>query len=171
MSSIIKRIIPDSSSLILLHKCGIIRSLFLYCNIVIPERVYAEITVPGHEGAGLFSGLRTAGSIEVCIPVERDTGIFSSGLHPGEMDVISLYLERKGEYIIIDDGKGAAFCRDNRIPYINALLAVKILFMKRLITEHEYSAAWKWLVKNGRYSGKIISWAENAGVEVLEEFL
>ena len=85
--------------------------------------------------------------------------------------MIALFREGKGNFIIIDDGKGGRYCRDNNIPYINALLTVKILFLKRLITETESADAWKWLLANGRYSEKVKVWAENAGEERLSFFL
>lgn len=81
----------------------------------------------------------------------------------GEKETIVLFNEGKGDFIIIDDGKGSAYCRDKKIPYINALLGVKIIYFKRIVTEPEYHRAWKWLIENGRYSTKIINWADDAG--------
>lgn len=169
--NIIKRVIIDSSSLILMHKCGVITSLLEFCTPVIPETVFAELTVPGHDGADLFQTLCTSGRILVCGQDEKESLSLTGALHKGERDVIILYHQGLGDYIIIDDRKGGAYCRDNRIPYINAILAVKIFFLKQIITQEKYSAAWNWLVKNGRYSGKIISWAENSDMGILSEFM
>lgn len=171
MSSINKRLLIDSSSLILLHKCGVIPGLLDFCIPVIPETVFAELTVKGHDGADLFRQLCMEGKIVISIPGKNKVLNLSRSLGKGETDVILLYHEGQGDYIIIDDGKGGSYCRNNGIPYINALLAVKIIFMKKLITEDVFSCAWNWLVKYGRYSKDIVIRAENAAGELIERFM
>ncbi len=166
-----RNVIIDSSSAILLYRCNIIPAILKYCIPVIPGAVFEELTVPGYSGSDLFTDLCSSGSIKVYKPGKSITGELNGSLHAGESGVIALFFECKGDFIIIDDGRGAAFCRDNNIPYINALLVVKILFIKQLITEAEYAAAWSWLTENARYSEKVIVWAENAGVEKLSLFL
>jgi predicted nucleic acid-binding protein len=169
--NIMRSVIIDSSSFILMYKSGVINPLLKFYSAVIPETVFHELTVPGYEGSELFRNLCSEGRIVVCKPDPAKNRVLSETLHPGERGVISLFYEGKGDYIIIDDRKGGAFCRDNNIPYINALLAVKILFLKQLVTEKEYVSAWAWLVNNGRYSGKIIKWAENADEVKLAWFI
>jgi len=166
-----KTVIIDSSSAILLYRCGAIPALLKCFLVVIPDAVFSELTVPGHDGADYFSSLCVSGDIKILkthgIPAEK----FSGSLHKGEREVVTLFNECKGDFIIIDDGKGSAFCRNNNIPYINALLAVKILHFKRLINDQEYFDAWRWLIGNGRYSAGIIEWAENADEQKLDFFL
>jgi predicted nucleic acid-binding protein len=169
--NIMRRVIIDSSSFILMYKSGVINPLLKFCNAVIPETVFHELTVPGYEGSEFFRDLCSTGRIIICKPDPAKNQVVPGTLHPGERGVISLFYEGKADYIIIDDRKGGAFCRDSNIPYINALLAVKILFLKQLVTEKEFVSAWAWLVNNGRYSGKIILWAENADVVQLACFM
>lgn len=166
-----KRVIIDSSSLILLHKCGVIMDLIKFCIPVIPETVFAELTVPCHDGADLFQTLCSCGKIIICGMEESNRRNITATLHAGETDVINLYHESSGDYILIDDRQGGAFCRDNNIPYINALLAIKILFLKGLLTEERFINAWNMLIRIGRYSRSIITWAENAGLENLSGFM
>lgn len=166
-----KSVIIDSSSLILLYKCNIFPALFKYCSMAIPQTVKSELIVSGHEGAEFFSEICSSGIVKVYEPEYVRTENSAGSLHPGERDVIGLFHEGKGDFIIIDDGKGGAFCRDEKIPYINALLAVKILFLRRLIDEEQYAYAWRWLLENGRYSQKIIKWAENADEHDLVFFI
>lgn len=166
-----KTVIIDSSSAILLFRCNIIMLLLKYYKLLIPGAVFSELTVAGYDGSDVFIDLCSSGSIKVCRAEKHNAEKLSKSLHAGEREVISLFREGRGDFIIIDDGKGGAFCRDNNIPYINALLAVKILFFKQLINDQEYCDAWSWLIENGRYSAKIIDWAKNADEQRLEFFL
>jgi predicted nucleic acid-binding protein len=166
-----KTVILDSSSAILLFRCNIINTLLKCYHLLIPGAVFAELTVPGHGGSDVFIDLCSSGFIKVYKPVKNNSDEPGRSLHEGEREVISLFLEGRGDFVIIDDGKGGAFCRDNNIPYINALLAVKILHFKQLIKDHEYRDSWRWLIENGRYSEKITEWAENADEKKLEFFL
>ena len=169
--NIMRRTVIDSSSLILIYKSGlIIHFLDLYAP-VIPESVSRELTVPGHDGADLFRKFCNEGSITVLKPCLEEARVITGTLHTGERDVILLFYEGQGDYIIIDDRKGGAFCRDNGIPYINALLSVKILFLKGKITEKIFINAWDRVIEIGRYSQSIVVWAENAGMEKLSEFM
>lgn len=145
-------------------------ALLRYCYPVIPESVYREVTVSGHTGSDFFSDLCEKGVITVYKTTER-FDLSLSFLHEGERGVIDIFYEGKGDFVIMDDGKGGAFCRDNNIPYINALLAVKIMLMKKIVTEAEYADARRWLLKYGRYSEKVKLWTDNADEHMLSFFL
>lgn len=166
-----KRVIMDSSSAILLYKCGCIPALMKYFSPVIPLSVKCELTLNGYEGSEFFTGLCREETIKVYEPDSDSYKKMNGKLHAGERDVIALYYEGKGDFILIDDGRGSAFCRDNKIPYINAVLAIKILFLKSLINEEAYADAWGWILANGRYSQKVIHWAENADEHDLGFFI
>jgi len=166
-----RNVIIDSSSAILLYRCNIFSSLMKYCNPVIPKAVFEELTVQGYGGADMFNDLCSAGRIEVHDVAPGKADNLCGHLHQGEREAIELFYEGKGDFIIIDDGKGGAFCRDNKIPYINALLAVKILFIRRFISDKEFIDAWSWLIANGRYSDKVKDWAGNADESKLAAFM
>lgn len=166
-----RRIIIDSSSLILLYKCNMIQPLIKYCIPVIPCAVLREITVPGRDGAWYFADLHSRGALKVCLPDSAEPEDLSVRLHAGERDVIKLFREGRGDYIIIDDMKGALYCRENRIPYINALLAAKILYFENIISEVIFTGAWAWLLENGRYSSQVRLWAEKADRDLLAYFI
>ena len=163
-----RKIIADSSSLILLYKCGAADYFFNCCCCIVPEAVMDELTAAGYAGSDFFRQCLISGSITVTS--HSGDPVLCEKLHKGERGVISLYKGGAGEYVLIDDGRGAAFCRDNSIPYINALLAVKILFFSGKISEEDYTLMFAWLKSNGRYSSAVIDWAENTGSEVLREF-
>lgn len=166
-----KKIIADSSSLILLHKCYMLGVLLENYKVVIPTAVFEELTVPGHEGAESFRENCAEGLIEIAEVSMIYVSDSSAFLHRGESEVISLFSQCTADFVLIDDGRGGGYCRDNGIPYINALLAVKILFIRELISEKYYSLSLNWLLSNGRYSKKIISFAEKANREILEFFI
>jgi len=166
-----RSVIIDSSSAILMYKSNIIPALLKYCTPVIPEEVESELTVPGYEGSEFFTDLCSKEIIKVYEPEELISYEPAGSLHRGERDVIALFFNGKGDFIIIDDGRGGGFCRDHKIPYINTILAVKIFLFKQLITETEYAAAWRWLLANGRYSQKVIGWAEKADKGTLAFFI
>ncbi|HNX25400.1 MAG TPA: hypothetical protein PKG60_15240 [Spirochaetota bacterium] len=166
-----KSVIIDTSSAILMYKCHTIPALLKYCSPVISSAVKAELIVPGYEGWEFFTELCRNSMIKVLELETEKADELAGSLHIGERSAIALYYEGKGDFIIMDDGKGSAFCRDNKIPYINALLAVKILFFKRLVTETEFDNARRWMIANGRYSKKVIEWAENADENLLSAFI
>lgn len=166
-----KNVIIDSSSAILLFRCNIFLHFLDYCIPVIPESVLREITLKGYSGADFFTELAGKGIIKVCKPEPEQVSKIKKRMHSGESEAISLFYEGKGDFVIIDDGKGGVFCRDNSIPYINALLTVKILFFKQLVSEQEYYSAWNWLVSNGRYSRYVLSWADDADESKLAFFI
>ncbi|HPF06799.1 MAG TPA: hypothetical protein PK293_12250 [Spirochaetota bacterium] len=167
--NIMRKIIADTSSLILLYKCGAAEYFLNTCCCIVPQPVRDELTAAGHEGADFFEECIIKKIFAVKIhsvdfePVKK--------LHKGESGAIALYREGAGDYLIIDDGGGAAYCRDNGIPYINALLAVKILFSCGKIDQKKYDTMFMWLKSNGRYSKAVIEWAENSGIAELSAFL
>jgi len=146
-------------------------ALFRYSSLAIPKAVFMELTIPGYDGSDFFMELCSTGAVKVYEPAAGSPNKIPESLHAGEREVIELFHEAKGDFIIIDDGRGSAFCRDNNIPYVNALLIVKILFFKQLITEPEYLKSWTWLLEKGRYSDSIKIWAENADAEMLKTFI
>lgn len=166
-----KKIIIDSSSAILLNRCGIFEIISRQFDIYIPEKVFSELTIPGHDGSELFRNYFSTARVKTCEKSGDCSLRHGISLHAGEHEVILLYIEGGYDYIIIDDGRGSAYCRDNNIPYINALLAVKVLYFNNSISQHLYTAAWDWLKLNGRYSKKILDRAEQADRSVVSLFL
>jgi hypothetical protein len=94
-----------------------------------------------------------------------------AGLDRGERETIQAYFSAKKDFIIIDDRKGAAYCRDREIPYINALLCPKILFFKGRITAIDCRRYSDRLIKVGRYAPWVLKKADVLSKEDLVEFL
>jgi len=164
-----RKILIDSSSVILLFRSGVLPLLLENYSCIISEGVYNELVKDGYEGADFIAGCCRTEKIEVISAVEKP-GFIDVTLGTGEREVISLFSNGAGEFIIIDDKKGSSFCRRKGIPYINALLAVKILYLQNLLAPDFYSAVYEWLKNNGRYSQKVITWADKSTLHDLTFF-
>ncbi|MBN2159942.1 MAG: hypothetical protein JW807_11150 [Spirochaetes bacterium] len=93
------------------------------------------------------------------------------GLDVGERDTIRLFRAGIGEIIILDDWKGASYCKNNAIPYINALLVPRILLLAGIISKSESEESMSRIVENGWYSQWVIDYARFCPDEKLLPFL
>ncbi|MGE0084506.1 MAG: hypothetical protein AB7S75_08795 [Desulfococcaceae bacterium] len=163
----VKTVLTDASSAILLFRAGLFPALISFYRIMITESVYAELTVRGYPGAEIFCRACADGQIIV-----RPAGTVSAIRHPellmpsqsvrkGEGDTIRLWLYGEGDFVLMDDYKGAAFCRNHGIPYISAILVPRILALSGHLSADQCSEKTEELIRNGRYSRKIITYAQN----------
>jgi hypothetical protein len=167
-----KRTIVDASSAILLAKTGLFRRLTEIYQVVMADAVYGEITRKGYPGAGGFAAVRRQGQIMVLSPAGASFPAAEDALSgSGERETIRLYGSGEGDFVIIDDRKGAGFCRRAGIPYINALLFPRILRLVGELSESEYRERTGQLLKIGRYSAKIVEVAAGASRQRLGRFM
>ncbi|MCF8080086.1 MAG: YkgJ family cysteine cluster protein [Desulfobacterales bacterium] len=167
-----KRTIVDASSAILLAKTHLFGRLTETYRVVMAEAVYREINRNGYPGARRFAAARDAGAIQVLAAGSGpEAGAESTLSGCGERETIRLFSGGKGDFIVIDDRKGAAFCRDSGIPYINALLFPRILMLSGKLSDGEYRTLTERLLGCGRYSQKIAAVAAGASRERLGRFL
>ena len=159
-----KRGVIDASSAILLFKAGLFEDLIGAYQIVLARSVYQEISRSGYPGARSFRRYCVNHQVEVS-SVNRpkkmppDHAAALSALGKGEKDTIMLFLNGDADFIIIDDGRGAGFCRDHLIPYINSLLVARILLLSGNISKAVFEKKIEMLTRAGRYSQKIIDYA------------
>lgn len=168
-----KTVLIDASSSILLFKAGLYDGLVLYYHVVMAPSVYGEITVPGYPGDRYFMACRQKGLIHiVSVPVYQDPpGLSFPAMGPGEADTISLYSLYPHGFVIMDDGKGARFCKNRKIPYINALLVPKIFNFTGRISKQESLDAMGRICQWGRYSDVVISVAQTLTRDDLAYFI
>ena len=168
-----KRALVDASSAILLYKADIFDAVAGVYRLSVVPAVLDEITVPGRSGADRFADYFDAKRVVLSesggcnAAAAADTG----NLDAGERDTILAFEERCADFIIIDDRKGAQYCRDRHLPYINALLCPKLLFLAGVIERQTCRSATDALIQNGRYSRSIISYAEKCSTKALTPFL
>ncbi|NLJ29191.1 hypothetical protein [Desulforhabdus amnigena] len=170
-----KTILIDASSAILLYKADAFSTLIHVYDLRMTPSVFTELTREGYLGTEVFK--------RCCNRVTRWEGsaegikFMPDGFPPlphlgnGERDTIGQYLQGIGNFIIMDDGRAAAYCRDNSIPYINALLFPRILYLSGILSQTEYRRKVDILIQVGRYSKKIIEYANHCGLKDVEFFL
>jgi len=156
-------IICDTSSLILLYKAGLSDYLVSNYEVIITDEVNRELCKDGYAGGCYFKGLIINGNIRTV----NSAGTFKTGtaMDMGELTVLESFIFGAGECILMDDGRGARYCRDNGLPYVNALLVIRSMFLRRRCSESFYEAKFDWFSQWGRYSRSILDWAGNAQLE------
>lgn len=161
-----KTAVIDASSSILLYKAGLFQALVNHYHVLMPPSVYAEITVADYPGAEIFESCRDRALIRIVTPPpEENRGPFLPAMGRGEADAIRLFPALPQGFVIMDDGKGARYCRDHEIPYINALLVPKILFFSGQLPRPEYRLATETLSRLGRYSALVLTFARTCTFE------
>jgi hypothetical protein len=171
-----KDVVIDSSSVILLFKAGLLNEIVTYYRICMAESVYDELTMDDHAGSKDVQALLQQNRISI-IPFSIDNisnddprGALLS-LDRGECDTIHLYLQGQGEFVILDDGKGASYCRNNGIPYINALLVPRIIYFSGNLSAGACDDYMNRIIGFGRYSKKIIEFARVCSGEQMSRFM
>ncbi len=166
-----KTALIDASSAILLYKAQMFDAVAWAYRLQVVPAVFGEITVPNRTGASAFrralhrrrilqlNNLPDAGAVRRM----RSMGI-------GERDTVAAYAQGASDFIIIDDGKGAQACRANDIPHINALLCPKILYLTGHIEASLFESAFYHLQRIGRYSARVIEYAQTCTPDKLMDF-
>lgn len=168
-----KTALVDASSAILLHRAGLFATVTAAYRVVMAASVFAEVTAPGHYGAAAFGRFYREGRFAMVnppgppMPEDRLPG----GLHAGERDTLLLYRCGCGDFIVIDDGKAAAHCRDAGIPYLNALLMPRVLHLSGRLSAVSGAKAVKAITAAGRYADWVVCYAREAADAVLTPFL
>lgn len=138
-----KTVLTDASSAILLFRAGLFPALISFFRIMVAESVYAELTVRGYPGAETFCKAGADGHLIVLpagtVSAIRHPELFmpSQSVRKGEGDTIRLWLSGEGDFILMNDCKGAAFCRNHGIPYSSAILFPRILALSGHLTPDE----------------------------------
>lgn len=161
--------LTDTSSLILMHKAGILDLFLEHYHSRISSGIYSELIVENRTGAQDFLLYCKKKRIEVVNDSSSEK--IEIGLKGAEKELIRLYLAGMGDFIIIDDKAGAGYCRDNSIPYINALLLPKILFYVSIIDKKTLKSTTDRLLNAGRYASWVKDWAGSATRDMLRDFL
>lgn len=158
-----KKVLVDSSSAILLYKAGLFIRLTQIYRVMLAETVFYEMTRDGYPGADVFED-----SAVTIFPVSVEKG---GPLSKGERDTVAGYHQGLGDFVLTDDGAAARYCKGSGIPFINALLVPKVLCFGGAIDETEQQKATILLLKLGRYSRKVVEYAETCGRRELRFFI
>lgn len=166
-----KAVLVDSSSAILLYKTGLFDRLTACYQVRLAKAVYQELTHPGYPGARYFLEIKARQMIRLFSPPPGKPPRPLLGMGAGEQRTLQGFLAGNGDFILIDDGKGASFCRKQGIPYINALLVPRLLYLGGRISLSEYQEKTGAILKIGWYSAAIIDYARFCPAGRLSFFL
>jgi hypothetical protein len=76
-----------------------------------------------------------------------------------------------GDFVLIDDGAAAKYCKQEQIPFINALLFPVILEPAGIENQGFTKYFFDIICKAGRYSETILNFAQNCPEEEISFFL
>jgi hypothetical protein len=156
------QMVADSSSLILLAKCGLLEIVCNLFEIIVPQAVNIEVAsedlVKNYPDAALIADLISKGAIKVQSP-GGDTLLLPISLHRGEKDALLLAIKLGKSLFATDDGKV-------KVPFIITPKIVVELFRLQKISFKKARKSLGKLGKIGRYSPEIIA---DALVSLMEE--
>lgn len=166
-----KTAVVDASSAILLFKAGLFDRLIRTYAVTFPETVWTELTAEGYPGAAEFrravrlrrAAVRSAPGDP--LPPE------AAALHAGEREAVGLFLSGVGDFLVLDDRRGALACRALSIPFINALLFPRVLWLSGRMAESGFRRATARVSAAGRYGPEVLAIAQNLGKTELSPFL
>ncbi len=168
-----KAILVDSSSAILLYKSGWLDTTLDFFLLKTGQAASRELTVAGYPGASRFQNLFEQRRIEILPATEamkKDDKTLNA-LGDGERECIRHYLRGAGEFILLDDGPAAAYCRARGIPYVNALLVPRILALADdAIAPPTVADAMTRIYALGRYAPWVRDYARHCSDAALAPF-
>lgn len=156
------RIVADSSSLILLSKCGLLEIVCKRFQVLAPMAVVNEVACKSlatrHPDAALISTLFEQGVILVQDPSATHF-VLPISLHTGEKQALILAKELAGSVLATDDGKAIKAAKFLRVPFIISPKMVAELFRLGTISLRDARRSLERLGQIGRYSPDIIAGA------------
>lgn len=154
------RIVADSSSLILLAKCSLLKIVCDLFDVIVPKAVSMEVAsedlVKTYPDAALISKLMSKRSIKVQRPGNAPF-LSPLSLHKGEEEALLLAIKLNGSLLATDDGKAIKAARFFNVPFIVTPKIVVELFRLQRISFKKARESIEKLGKIGRYSPEIIA--------------
>ena len=168
-----KKTLLDASSAILLFKAGLLEELTNIYGVFVTRSVLQELTRGNQYGADTF--LRYVSLHKIRVIEEGDIHSLSgiskapirSSLDQGELDTIMCFASGDYDFIITDDGKAARFCKEESLPFINALLFPRMLNFAGLLSRQASNDKMNNIICFGRYSKEVIELAWSCRKESL----
>jgi predicted nucleic acid-binding protein len=152
--------VADSSALILLAKCNLLKIVCDLFDVIVPKAVSLEVAsedlVKKHPDAVLISQLMLKGAIKIQNPgsARPPSPLL---LHKGEEEALLLAINLDRSLFATDDGKAIKAARFSNVPFIITPKIVVELFRLRKISFKKARESLKKLGKIGRYSPEIIA--------------
>ena len=154
------QIVADSSSIILLAKCSLLKIFCEFFDVLVPTVVSSEVASKElakiYPDAASIAELISKKAIIVNNP-GRDRPAWPISLHKGEEDALRLAFKMDRPLIASDDGKAIKAARFLNVPFIVSPKIVVELFKYQKISFQKARKAIEKLDKIGRYSPEIIA--------------
>ena len=168
-------VLIDASSAILLHKGGLFEAVASAYRLTAAGPVRDELTREGYPGARTFAAALADGRLTrldtAGIPEAPALTSNAARLHPGERATLAAMLAGRGDFVIMDDGAGARFCREHSLAYVNALLCPRILRLAGRLSAAAAEDRMARIRRQGRYAPNIVAFAYDCENAVLVPFL
>lgn len=161
-----KKTLLDSSSAIILLKAGLLKDLSDIYHVFVTGAVLHELTRGRRYGVDIFRQYVRLNRIAV-IELEDVINLKSGNLDlpdslgRGERNTIRCFMSGSFDFMILDDGRAARFCKENNMDFINALLFPKLLNFMGYLSLQECNKKLNRVINFGRYSAEIVEWARN----------
>jgi predicted nucleic acid-binding protein len=156
----LKKLITDSSSLILLTKCNLMQEIRKIFEVLVPTAVLQETAADDlaakYPDAALIASMVKLGTIEVASPREGELPL-PFPVHWGKREALLLASQTNKALLATDDGRAIKAARFLRIPYIVSPKLVVELARWELIDILKARLSLEKLATIGRYSPEIIA--------------
>ena len=164
----IKFIVSDASTLILLQKITLLDKLVKNFKFIISQEVYNEAVIKGKEIKSKDSYLIDDKINNNLIKVKKikdekriNDIIKEFGLGEGEAEAIALFLQENADILATDDHKAINLCKIYKIQFMTALTFVISASEIKIITKGEAKEMIIDLGVYGRYKDELIYKALN----------
>lgn len=156
------KMVADSSALILLAKCNLLKVLCNSYKVLAPSSVIEETAskelLKKYPDSLVIADLVSGGKIKVQDPKNVDF-LLPVTLDQGERDALLTAMELKKTMVATDDGKAIKAAKFLNVPFIiTPRIVIDLFNMKKISREHARKAIEKLNVI-GRYSPDIIAHA------------
>lgn len=155
-----KTIIIDSSSLILLSKCGLLHILTESFRIITPGAVFCEVvnkdTLEKYSNTKVILNLVSEKRIKV-VNIDKRINKLQLSLGKGELEALLLSKKITNSMLLTDDGKAIKACKYMKLPFIISPKIVVELYRLGKINFTKAKSSIEKLRIIGRYSPDIIA--------------
>lgn len=172
----VKKVIVDSSSAILLFKANVFTYLYDCYDLFVCDSVFKELTIDGYEGHQFFKESVLKKQLNIIkfndnMQLDYKNNKDLRSLGKGERDSIIITLEKQIDFMIVDDKKACKIASKYGLNFVNALLMLKILFFKRNISQKKFKEEFDRLSTIGYYSKKIKQFVLDIKASKLTQFI
>lgn len=160
----VREVVCDSCTLILLARVGLLEKLFFYADkMIIPDKVFEEVVVAGKKRGKIdaFIVEKEIGTKIEVVSVKQNAlvkGLMNDfRIDSGEAEAIVLCMEKNALFLCTDDREAMKVCRVYSIPFLTAVVVCVKLFKDKKIFREEANIVLSKLEETGFYSKELLA--------------